>query len=196
MKKTLPALCLTALFLLSGCGGDGAASHGGKSVPAVQSALESGVAAAEAVEPLAGAAASGAGAVAAGEAAPPPSAGEAADVDLTQLNATMIFSQVSRMLSEPEQFVGKTVRMAGRFALAFGYGEDGEPNPEQAYFACVIPDAAACCASGIEFELAGDYRYPDNYPGEGDEITVTGVFETYEEYGLEYCRLADAVMGA
>lgn len=121
---------------------------------------------------------------------------EGIDVDLTRLNSTMIFSEVNRMMYEPEEFLGKTIRMAGQFALAFGYDEDGEVNPEQVYFACIIPDATACCSSGIEFERVGEYRYPEDYPEEGDDITVTGVFEMYEEYGMEYYHLADAVMEA
>ena len=213
MKKTLLALCLTALFLLSGCVGSGAASQRQNGVSAVQSVLDSGVAAADgattdaagAGEPVTADAARFDGAAVVDEedaemerlyAKMAYNEKEGIDIDLTQLNGTMIFSQVNRMVYEPEKFVGKTVRMAGRFAFAFGYNEDGEVNPEQVYFACIIPDATACCSSGIEFERAGNYQYPADYPEEGDDITVTGVFEMYEEYGTEYCRLADAVMEA
>ena len=215
MKKLFVAsLCLTASLILSGCGGSGAASHSQSAVSAVQSVLDSGVAAADAANDSAAVSfgdSATADAVFYDAAAPVDEEDEeierlyaklaynekeGIDIDLTQLNGTMTFSQVNRMVYEPEKFVGKTVRMAGRFAFAFGYNEEGEVNPEQVYFACIIPDATECCSSGIEFERAGDYQYPADYPDEGDDITVTGVFEVYEEYGMEYIRLADAVMEA
>lgn len=50
----------------------------------------------------------------------------------------------------------------------------------------------ACCAQGMEFVLTDDYSYPNDYPREGDEITVTGVFDTYMEGDYMYCTLRDA----
>lgn len=52
----------------------------------------------------------------------------------------------------------------------------------------------ACCAQGMEFILKGDYQYPEDYPELGEEITVTGVFDTYQEGEFEYCTLRDATM--
>ena len=194
MKKIF-ILCLTALFLLSGCAQGVGGTHRQNNVSAVQSVLDSGVAADNATTDAA----------AIDEEAAERNAfydklayneKEGIDIDLTRLKGNMIFSQVNRMVYEPDEFLGKTVRMAGRFAFAYGYDENGEVDPEQVYFACIIPDATACCSSGIEFERVGNWRYPDDYPDEGADITVTGVFERYEEYGMEYFRLADAVMEA
>ena len=36
--------------------------------------------------------------------------------------------------------------------------------------------------------------YPDDYPKEGEEITVTGIFDIYEEDGFKYCQLINASM--
>ena len=203
MKKIF-ILCLTALFLLSGCSQSGGGTHSQNNVSAVQRVLDSGVAAAE----------NGNAENATADAAAYEGTDideeernafydklayndkEGIDIDLTRLKGNMIYSQVNRMVYEPDEFIGKTVRMAGRFAFAYGYNEDGEVDPEQLYFACIIPDATACCSSGIEFERVGNWRYPDDYPDEGDDISVTGVFERYEEYGMEYFRLANAVMEA
>ena len=33
---------------------------------------------------------------------------------------------------------------------------------------------------GIEFVLAGEHTYPDDYPEVNDEICVVGVFDTYQ----------------
>ena len=61
------------------------------------------------------------------------------------------------------------------------------------FFACMIADATACCAQGLEFALAGEPVYPDEYPELGAEITVVGTFEWYEEDGCRYYRLGNAV---
>ena len=110
------------------------------------------------------------------------------DVDLTKLSSTMVYSEVYNMIYTPDDYIGKTVKMKGQFA----YYED--PETKAQYFACIIADATACCSQGLEFVLAGEHSYPDDYPELGSEITVTGTFELYEEGGFQYCRLADAEM--
>ena len=104
-----------------------------------------------------------------------------ADVDLTELNSTMVYSEVYNMLSEPKKYIGKTVRMSGSMAMS-----EGEL---QTYYACIIKDATACCSQGIEFVLK-----EGSYPEEGSDITVYGIFDTYKEGADTYCRLKNAVM--
>ena len=63
------------------------------------------------------------------------------------------------------------------------------------YFYCVIQDATACCAQGLEFIWDdGTHSYPEEYPEDAQEIMVEGTFETYREEGDDslYCRLKDA----
>lgn len=110
------------------------------------------------------------------------------DVDLTKLSSTMVYSEVYNMMVFPDDYIGKTVKMNG----AFVYYED--PETKNQYFACIIADATACCSQGLEFILAGEHTYPDDYPEVYSEITVTGIFETYEENGYLYCRLVDATI--
>ena len=116
------------------------------------------------------------------------------DVDLTKLSSTMVYSEVYNMTNTPDHYIGKTVRMKGQFAIYQAADESGAPIPDQIYFACLIADAAACCSQGIEFTLAGEHTYPKDYPELGSEITVTGIFELYEENGSQYCRLANAAI--
>lgn len=108
------------------------------------------------------------------------------DVDLTALSSTMVYSEVYNMMVTPEEYIGKTIKMSGSFAT-FINEEDG-----RFIFGCVITDATACCAQGIEFELTDDYKYPDDYPNEGDMICVTGTFDTYQENQYTYCTLRNA----
>ena len=118
------------------------------------------------------------------------------DIDLTQLSSTMVYSEVYNMMVTPEDYVGKTVKMNGLFTLYFQmFDDEGQPDLNYPYyFACVIEDATACCSQGIEFELAGEHSYPDDFPDLGSDITVIGTFEIYEENGYEYTHLAGAEM--
>ncbi len=111
---------------------------------------------------------------------------EGIDVDLTALSSTMVYSEVYQMMIAPEDYIGKTVKMSGLFALYHDEAQDKN------YYACIIQDATACCAQGIEFVLTEDYVYPDDYPEPGGEICVSGVFDTYREGEGIYCTLRNA----
>lgn len=125
------------------------------------------------------------------ETAPSKDTAESALVDLTALSSTMVYAEVFAMMSSPEDYVGKTVKMQGIFSKGQLYAA-GSLNDGGTVFACVIQDATACCAQGIPFELAGDHTYPQDYPELGDTITVVGTFEIHEQEGMQFCRLRDA----
>ncbi len=116
----------------------------------------------------------------------PADSADGVDVDLTVLSSTMVYSEVYNMMASPEQYIGKTVKMDGLFAY---YHDESTGNY---YFACIIQDATACCAQGIEFVLTEDYVYPDDYPEVDEEICVVGVFDTYQEGDYTYCTLRKA----
>lgn len=116
----------------------------------------------------------------------------AVDIDLTVLSGIMVYSEVNSMISFPDNYIGKTVKMKGQFAIGYVYNTDGTPDESTARFACVIADATACCSQGLEFILTGEHTYPDEYPELGAEITVVGTFEWYEEDGFRYYRLGNA----
>ncbi len=71
-----------------------------------------------------------------------------------------------------------------------------DEETEKTYYACFISDAAACCQQGVEFDPGEELRSwdPKDFPKQGDEITVVGVYDTYEEDGYKYCTLRDAVL--
>ncbi len=195
MKKPLFAL-LAALLLcaLTACGGGGAAATKGAAggAPTV-SQIMAGAAQNEppmppsaadaplpspsnAAEPLPSAETT----------EPQPSAADGVDVDLTQMNATMVFAEVSNIMYMPDDYVGKIIRMNGMAVSSV------DPETGITYHAVIIRDAAACCASGLDYVLAEGQEYP---PDETD-VTVTGEFELYEENGLFYVQLKDAVLSA
>lgn len=108
------------------------------------------------------------------------------DVDLTVLSSTMVYSEVYNMMMQPKDYVGKTIKMAGKFS----YYKD--ENTKRVYYACIIQDATACCSQGIEFETTADFSYPADFPKVDGQICVSGVFDTYEEGGQKYCTLRNA----
>ena len=96
-------------------------------------------------------------------------------MDMTFMSSTVIYSEVLNMMTNPEEYAGKTIRITGFFAT----GEDDDGNP---VVGCIIPDATQCCAQGVQFFWNGEHKFPDDYPQEGETITVEGVFD-YKDAG-------------
>ena len=120
------------------------------------------------------------------------SSADGVDVDLTVLSSTMVYSEVYNMLyNDPAHYLGKTVKARGEFSI-YQLVTDGVLQSAPVSYACIISDAAACCAEGMEFVLEGDYTYPDDYPELGAEITVIGEFQSYEENGMTWYHLVNA----
>ena len=114
------------------------------------------------------------------------------DVDLTVLSSTMVYSEVYNMLyNDPAHYLGKTVKARGGFSI-YQLVTDGVLQPDPVAYACIIADATACCAEGMEFVPEGDLTYPEDYPELGAEITVIGEFQSYEENGMTWYHLVNA----
>lgn len=109
------------------------------------------------------------------------------DVDLSVMDSDMIYATVYQMMSDPEQYVGKTFRIEGKFYVTY------DEMTKNQYYYCVIKDATECCAQGLEFVWGdGSHVYPDEYPSDGTEAVVDGTFELYTENDSKYCRLINA----
>ncbi len=106
------------------------------------------------------------------------------DVDITGLPSNLVYAQVYNIVSAPEAYVGQTMRINGQYTY---YHDEVTGND---YYAVLIADATACCAQGIEFILREGYEYPE----EGSDIVVLGVFDTYMEGDQLYCTLRNAVL--
>ncbi len=187
-------LCLMVIIPLTGCGGSGSLDRTEKQLtgftedaPEPEPEAETAPGPAAALEPEAASGVAPASAPApVGEAEASNGSTEGIDVDLTALSSTMVYAEVYQMMVSPESYIGKSVKMDGAFA---SYHDEAS---DRTYFACVVADATACCSQGIEFVLTEDYTYPDDYPEEGGEICVVGVFDTYQEGGYTYCTLRNA----
>lgn len=111
------------------------------------------------------------------------------DYDLTSMSSDMVYATVFQMVNSPEQYENKSFKISGTYYSIFY-----EPTGKY-YHYCIIQDATACCAQGIEFVWDdGAHVYPDEYPERGTQVVISGIFETYTENDGKsmYCRLADA----
>ena len=115
------------------------------------------------------------------------------DVDLTALSSTMVYAEVYNMLVNPDEYIGKTIKMAGAFEI-YQLVTDGVLVEDPVAYACIIEDATACCTEGIEFVLADARTYPDDYPPLGTQITVTGEWQPYEDNGETWYHLVGATI--
>ena len=113
------------------------------------------------------------------------------DIDLTTMNATMVYSQVYDMLDKPSSYINKVIKVTGPFRPYESY------DPDYCYPAIVVQDATACCANGLEFLL---YDVPrcsmkggNGYPLYNETATIIGRFETYIEDASLYVHLVDAI---
>lgn len=88
------------------------------------------------------------------------------------------------MVSEPDKYIGKLIRMKG---IADVYKDE---ETKKTYYSCIVKDATACCANGLEFELTDK----NDYPKKDEEITVLGTFNTYKEDKETYCVVKNAVI--
>ena len=108
------------------------------------------------------------------------------DLDLSQMSGTVVYAAVYNLMYDPAPYLGKVIRIRGYYSFY------REPSNGNVYYACVIPDATACCMQGIEFVPFPDPEDPDHFLEDSADITVTGCLETYVEDGTVYLHLADA----
>ena len=62
------------------------------------------------------------------------------------------------------------------------------------YFLIASSSLPPTVAAGLEFRLAGEHKFPDDYPKPDELITVAGTFGAYsvDEGGHIACELQDA----
>ncbi|MGI5898519.1 MAG: hypothetical protein ACOX8S_01175 [Christensenellales bacterium] len=104
----------------------------------------------------------------------------APDVDLTALSSTMVFAEVYNIMTNPDDYMGKTIKLSGQYYASY------DELFKKYYHFIVIEDATACCQQGLEFAVKGETDYPQDYPPDGTVIELTGSFSSYDESGYTY----------
>ena len=111
---------------------------------------------------------------------PTPITLENGEIDLTQMSSTMVYSYVFNLMYDPTPFIGKRFRIQGI------YDENYWAESDMTYHCILIPDAAACCAQGIEFTLTDENA---SYPQPADDIEISGILTTYMEDDAPYIEI-------
>jgi hypothetical protein len=106
---------------------------------------------------------------------------ETFDVDLTVLSSTMVYAEVLNMMTNPDDYIGKTIKVSGLYAVSLYLGEY--------YHFVLVEGVDACCPEGLMFILNGDHSFPDDYPEEMTQIEFAGVFGSYEGFDFPYYYL-------
>ena len=104
----------------------------------------------------------------------------AAEIDLTSMSSTMVYSYVYNMIVAPDDFIGQ------RFKIRGVYDEQFWDQTNLTYHYIVIADATACCAQGLEFVLTDPNAA---YPQVDEEFEISGIFGTYVENGTLYIQI-------
>ena len=108
------------------------------------------------------------------------------DIDLTLLGENMMMAEVINILSSPEEYLGKVIKINGP------YYSVPEPMLGRVQNIIAVTEADACCPpQGFEI-IVGDFAnpHPFEFPNQGTRIEVTGVFSTYEKRGFDLYYLA------
>ena len=108
------------------------------------------------------------------------------DLDLSVMSSTIVYAQMYNIQFDPGQYLGKVIRLRGLYSYY------REPSTGVSYYACVVPDATACCMQGMEFVPAVEPEDPDHFLEDSADITVTGRLEIYVDEGISYLHLVDA----
>ncbi|MCL2050335.1 MAG: hypothetical protein FWG91_01190 [Lachnospiraceae bacterium] len=107
-------------------------------------------------------------------------------IDLTALSNIMVSAEVNKMTAKPEDYLGKTIRLAGTY-YSVHYAEI-----DTTLHAVLIDGSDSCCQLILEFKYADDTM---NYPDEMDLIELTGVYGSYELMGqTRYYLLVDSTL--
>ena len=110
---------------------------------------------------------------------------DSVDIDLSSMSSSLVYSEVLNMMTTPTDYIGKTVKMTGTLVSMV------DEVDNNTYLACIIQDATACCAQGIEFQpLEKDLEDSNLY--DNQEITVVGTFDEYQIEDNTYYTLKDA----
>ena len=104
--------------------------------------------------------------------------------DFTKMNYNMATGIVFDMMIDPETYKNKTAKIKGQFTT--------EVHEGNRMFAVIVWDSGGCCPTGLGIVPLEEKKYPDDFPKEGSEVTVTGTLEILNIYGADaLCLVAE-----
>ncbi|MCL1816689.1 MAG: hypothetical protein FWG43_03695 [Clostridiales bacterium] len=111
---------------------------------------------------------------------------QAIDIDFTILSDTIVYAELNHMLSDPDNYLGKTVKIQGAYYNSYSDITD------QYYHYVTVLDTTACCTRMVEFVWQGEHAYPAEYPEADTKIELVGVVSSAEDeaFGMSFYFLA------
>ncbi|MDR2618132.1 MAG: hypothetical protein LBC62_04595 [Treponema sp.] len=103
---------------------------------------------------------------------------------IIEIREKMFIAQTNDVYLNPEDYLGKTIKLEGLFKQEQGIEAD---------YCFVIRYGPGCCGydGNAGFEVAWDTNQPDSlYPSVDDWVEAVGVLKSYEEEGYSYLYLA------
>ena len=103
--------------------------------------------------------------------------------EVIEIKEKMFISQVNDVYLNPEDYLGKTIKLEGLFKMEQGYDKS---------YCFVLRYGPGCCGydGNVGFEVAWDKEKEKPYPGEDAWVEATGELKTYEEDGeMEFLYL-------
>jgi hypothetical protein len=102
---------------------------------------------------------------------------------IVEIKEKMFIAQTNDVYLNPEDYLGKTIRLEGLFKQEQGIETD---------YCFVIRYGPGCCGydSNAGFEVAWDNPPNAPYPSVDDWVEAVGVLKSYEEDGYPYLYLA------
>ena len=97
------------------------------------------------------------------------------DYDFTKMNYNMATAVVFDMMVSPGDYENKSARITGEFA--------SELHEGVRLYAVIMWDATGCCPTGLTVVPQKEKKYPDDFPKEGSQVTVTGKMKSIEMFG-------------
>ena len=96
--------------------------------------------------------------------------------EVIEIKEKMFISQVNDVYLNPEDYLGKTIKLEGLFKIEQGYDKS---------YCFVLRYGPGCCGydGNVGFEVAWDNENKKPYPGEDAWVEATGELKTYEEDG-------------
>jgi len=105
------------------------------------------------------------------------------DIDLTAISMTVLQAEYERIISNADDYVGKTIQVYGSYRV-YLYDTDNI-----AHFIIVIP-GDECCQMGFEFKWDGNFAFHGDYPAQNAMILITGTLGKHEVFNNYYLYIA------
>jgi uncharacterized membrane protein YcgQ (UPF0703/DUF1980 family) len=111
--------------------------------------------------------------------------GAADGENIIEIKEKLFIAQTNDVYLNPEDYLGKTIKLEGLFKSETGYDAD---------YCFVIRYGPGCCGydGNAGFEVAWDNPAPDlgAYPEEDSWVEAVGVLDSYDENGYPYLYLS------